>query len=346
MKKKLRVAIIGCGRILPMHAVPATVLEQSELVAVCDIRAERAKAAAEKYGCKAYTDYKDLLKKEKLDAVHVCIPHYLHPIVSEYALSCGVNVLSEKPMAIDYKSAEKCVRTAERFGLNYGVILQCRYNKSAQLVKRALLGGRLGKIISARSTLTWTRPDSYYAESDWKGTWDKEGGGVVIDQAIHSMDLVNWFIGDTPVKVDVSIANRGHEIVKVEDSAEGLITYRNGVRYGFYCMNNYGCDEPIEIRLLCEKGKAVLTYDDACISYDDGTNETVVEQGSDIVYEGGKDYWGFQHIKQISQFYNAVLGLEPLEISGREALKIQKLICAVYESGKSGRPVYLNEEKK
>ena len=111
-------------------------------------------------------------------------------------------------------------------------------------------------------------------------------------------------------------------------------------------MNNYGCDEPIEIRLLCEKGKAVLTYDDACISYDDGTNETVVEQGSDIVYEGGKDYWGFQHIKQISQFYNAVLGLEPLEISGREALKIQKLICAVYESGKSGRPVYLNEEKK
>lgn len=160
------------------------------------------------------------------------------------------------------------------------------------------------------------------------------------------MDLVNWFIGDTPVKVDVSIANRGHEIVKVEDSAEGLITYRNGVRYGFYCMNNYGCDEPIEIRLLYEKGKAVLTYDDACISYDDGTNETVVEQGSDIVYEGGKDYWGFQHIKQISQFYNAVLGLEPLEISGREALKIQKLICAVYESGKSGRPVYLNEEKK
>ncbi len=324
-----------------MHIVPATVLDESELLAVCDIRAERAEAAAKKYHVRAYTDYKEMLAKEKLDAVHVCIPHYLHPIVSSYAISHGVNVLSEKPMSIDYRSGLRCVELAERLNVLYGVILQCRYNKSAQLVKRALNDGRLGKILSARSTLTWTRPDSYYAESDWKGTWDKEGGGVIIDQAIHSMDLVNWFIQDTPVKVDVSIANRGHKLVDVEDSAEGLITYRNGVRYGFYCMNNYGCDEPIEIRLFCEKGKAVLTYDDAQITFNDGTQETVVESGSEIQYDGGKDYWGFQHIKQIRQFYRAVQGLEPLEISGREALKIQRLIGAMYESGKTGKPVFL-----
>lgn len=340
MQRKVRVGIIGCGRILPMHIVPATILEEAELAAVCDIKADRAQKAAKKYHVKAYTDYKEMLAKERLDAVHVCIPHYLHPIVSAYALSQGVNVLSEKPMSIDYESGLRCVELAERLDLQYGVILQCRYNKSSQLVKKALNDGRLGKIISARSTLTWTRPDSYYAESDWKGTWDKEGGGVIIDQAIHSMDLVNWFIQDDPVKVDISMANRGHKQVFVEDSAEGLITYRNGVRYGFYCMNNYGCDEPIEIRLYCEKGKAVLTYDDACIQYNDGTTETVVETGSDIEYEGGKDYWGFQHIKQIRQFYRSVLGLESLEISGREALKIQHLICAMYESGKTKKPVY------
>lgn len=342
MSKKLRVGIIGCGRILPMHIVPATVLEQAELIAVCDIKPDRAEKAAKKYNCKAYTDFKIMIQKENLDAVHVCIPHYLHPIVSEYAITHGVNVLCEKPMSIDLATGEKCVRLAEEYGVNYGIILQCRYNKSAQLVKSALESGKLGKIISARSTLTWTRPDSYYAESDWKGTWDMEGGGVIIDQAIHSMDLVNWFINDKPKKVDVSIGNRGHELVKVEDSAEGLVTYENGVRYGFYCMNNYGCDEPIEIRLYCEKGKVVLTYDDATITYNDGRSESVVERGSDIVYEGGKDYWGFQHIKQIKQFYNAVLGLEPLQISGKEALKIQRLICAMYESGKSGKPVYLD----
>ena len=94
-------------------------------------------------------------------------------------------------MDVDLQSAENAVKIAKEKGVLYGVIFQCRYNNSARLVKNAVESGKLGKIISARSTLTWTRPDSYYAESDWKGTWDKEGGGVVIDQAIHSIDLVN-----------------------------------------------------------------------------------------------------------------------------------------------------------
>lgn len=342
MEKRLKVGIIGCGRILPMHIVPATVLKQSELVCVCDIKKDRADAAAKKYNCKPYYDYMEMLSNEKLDAIHLCIPHYLHPIVAEYAFSKGVNVLTEKPMAIDYASAERCVTLAERYGVKYGVILQCRYNASSVLVKNALRSGKLGKIISARSVLTWTRPDSYYAESDWKGTWDKEGGGVIIDQAIHSIDLVNWFIDSEVESVSASIANRGHNLVKIEDSAEGLVTYKNGVRYGFYCMNNYGCDEPIEIKLLCERGKVTLSYDYAIIEYDDGARETAQTEQSDIVYEGGKDYWGFQHIKQIEQFYNSVLGKEELEISGKEALRTHKLVFAIYESGKKGETIYLD----
>lgn len=332
--KKLRVGIIGCGRIFVMHAVPASTLEESELVACCDVVAERAAAAAEKYGAKAYTDYREMLDREKLDAVHLCLPHYLHTAVAKYAFSRGVNVLSEKPMSIDYESAEDAVISAEKAGVLYGVIFQCRYNNSAQLVKRSLEAGKLGKIISARSTLTWKRDDEYYKESDWKGTWDKEGGGVVIDQAIHSIDLVNWMVNSEVKSVSCSMANRGHKIVKVEDSAEGLITYENGVRYGFYCMNNYGCDEPIEIRLLCEKGKVVFGYDDAYITYNDGSTEEAHQEENVTLYEGGKDYWGFQHVRQIRQFYRACLGLEPLDISGREALKTHKLICEIYKQGK------------
>lgn len=338
---KLRVAIVGCGRILPMHIVPATVLPQSQLVACCDVKKDRADDAAEKYGGKAFYDYKEMIEKVKPDVLHVCLPHYLHPIVSQYALSHGVNVLSEKPMSINYEDGEKCVKTAENSGKLYGVIFQCRYNNSSKLVKSVIESGKLGKIISARSTLTWTRPDEYYAQSDWKGTWDKEGGGVIIDQAIHSMDLVNWFIGSEPKTVSCSIANRGHKTVTVEDSAEGLITYKNGVRYGFYCMNNYGCDEPIEIRLYCENGKVVMDYDNALITYNDGTTEEAHLDKPDVEYAGGKDYWGFQHIRQINQFYNAVLGKEELQISGKEALKIQKLICTIYESGKSGKTIEL-----
>ena len=213
------------------------------------------------------------------------------------------------------------------------MIFQCRYNNAAKLVKEAVVSGRLGKILCARSVLTWTRPDSYYAESDWKGTWDKEGGGVVIDQAIHSIDLVNWIVESEVESVSCSMANRGHNIVKVEDSAEGLITYKNGVRYGFYCMNNYAVDEPIEIKLVCEKGKVKFDYDDAYIAYNDGNTEEAHQDENTHEYEGGKDYWGFQHIRQIEQFYKACLGLETLEISGEESLKTHKLIMEIYEKG-------------
>ncbi len=332
--KKLRVAVIGCGRISVMHLVPAAASEYAELVACCDVKPERAEKVAEKYKIKAYTDYREMLDKEKLDAVHICLPHYLHVPVSVYAFERGVNVLSEKPMAINYDDAVFAVEKAKEANKLYGVIFQCRYNNSARLVKNAVESGKLGKILSVSSVLTWSRPDEYYAESDWKGTWDKEGGGVVIDQAIHSIDLVNWIVNSDVSGVSCSMANRGHSLVKVEDSAEGLITYKNGVKYGFYCMNNYACDEPIQIKLCCEKGKAVFGYDDAVIEYYNGEKETASQEISDEVYEGGKDYWGFQHKKQIEQFYRACLNLEPLKMSGEEALKTHKLICDIYCAGK------------
>ncbi len=331
--RKLKAAVIGCGRISVMHLDALESIEEAEIIACCDVKKDRAEAAAKKYGAKAYDSYEEMLAKEQLDCVHICLPHYLHTKAAVCAFRHGVNVLSEKPMDIDLQSAENAVKIAKEEGVLYGVVSQCRYNNSAQLVKRAVQNGKLGKIFSARSVLTWTRPDSYYAESDWKGTWDKEGGGVVIDQAIHSIDLVNWIV-DSPVKrVSVSMANRGHEIVKVEDSAEGLITFENGVKYGFYCMNNYACDEPIEIRLYCEKAKVVFGYNDAYIDYFNGEHEEAHQSADVKTVEGGKDYWGFQHVRQIRQFYNACLGREPLEITGEEALKTHRLIMEIYSKG-------------
>ena len=333
--EKLRVGVIGCGRISVMHFVSIASIEEVELVACCDIKPDRAEEAAREYGIKAYTSYEEMLDTEKLDAVHLCLPHYLHSKVAIAAFERGVNVLTEKPMDVDYESAERAVKRAKELGVQFGVIFQCRYNNSAQLVKNAVKSGKLGKIISARSTLTWSRPDDYYSESDWKGTWDKEGGGVVIDQAIHSIDLVNWVVDSEIESVCCSMANRGHKQVDVEDSAEGLITYKNGVKYGFYCMNNYGCDEPIEIRLLCENGKVVFGYDDAYINYFDGTKEEAHPDPARISYGGGKDYWGVHHVKQIRQYYNALLGKEELEISGEKALKTHELIMNIYNIGKN-----------
>lgn len=338
---KIKVAIIGCGNIFTMHATPVSVMKELSLVGVCDIKRERAERAAEKFGSAAFTDYREMIEKVRPDAVHVCTPHNLHPVITEYALNHGVHVLSEKPMSINLEDAIANVKLAENKKLKYGVIFQCRYNDASVFVKRALDSGRLGRIISARSVLTWCKPDSYYSLSDWKGTWAKEGGGVIIDQAIHSIDLVNWFIGSSPAKVYASFANRGHKIMEVEDSAEGLITYENGVKYGFWAMNNYGCDEPIEIRLFCEKGKVELTYNDAYIRYSDGEECHVRQTEDTLVYEGGKDYWGFQHIKQIRNFYDSIIYDSEPEISGAEALKIQKIICSIYESGRTGKTILM-----
>lgn len=331
--KKLRVGIIGCGRVSVKHLIPLKEIEEVELAACCDIKREIAEQTAEQFGLTAYESYEEMFDKERIDCVHLCLPHYLHTRVAVDAFKRGINVLCEKPMDIDYESAAHAVEVAKEYGVLYGVIFQCRYNNSAQLVKRAVESGKLGKIISARSVLTWIRSDDYYAQSDWKGTWDKEGGGVVIDQAIHSIDLVNWIVNSDIAEVSCSMANRGHHIIKVEDTAEGLITYKNGVRYGFYCMNNYGCNEPIEIRLYCENGKAVFGYNDAYIEYNDGTHEEAHQEANLNQSNVGKDYWGFQHTRQIKQFYNACLGKERLEISGEEALKTHKLIMDIYDKG-------------
>lgn len=328
-----RVGIVGCGRISVMHLVSLANIDGVKLVACCDIKKDRADSVAEKYGVKAYYSYEQMIEEQNLDAIHICLPHYLHCKVACYAFSKGINVITEKPMDVDFESAKAAVDMAKAKGVLFGVISQCRYNNSARLVKNAVTSGKLGKIITAVSTLTWSRSDDYYMESDWKGTWDKEGGGVVIDQAIHSIDLVNWIIDSEIESVNCSMSNRGHSIVKVEDTAEGLITYKNGARYAFYCMNNYGCDEPIEIKLLCEKGKVVFGYDDAYIYYNDGTTEEAHQDVNTVTYEGGKDYWGFQHVRQLNQFYNALKGREPLEISGEEGLKTHKLIMEIYKKG-------------
>ncbi len=331
--EKLRVGIIGCGRISNMHLVSAAKLDTADLVACCDVVKEKAEQKAKEFGIRAYTDYIEMIKEEKLDAVHLCLPHYLHSKVAIECFKLGAHVLTEKPMDVDIESAVLAVSEAKRLNKQYGVIFQCRYNNAARLVKKAVEEGKLGRIISARSTLSWSRPDSYYSESDWKGTWDKEGGGVIIDQAIHSIDLVNWIVNSEVKSVSVSMANRFHRSVSVEDSAEGLVVYENGTRYGFWCMNNYGCDEPIEIKLLCERGKVTFGYTDAIIKYSDGTTEEAHEDTSTNLSYEGKSYWGVWHINQIKQFYEACLKNLPLEISGEEALKTHKLIMQIYEQG-------------
>ena len=153
--KRIRAAVIGCGNISVMHLDSLQALDEAELVAVCDVKEDRALAAAKKYNTTAYTDYHEMFEKEKLDMVCLCLPHYLHTIVAREAFQAGIHVLSEKPMSIHYEDAVETVELAEKCGVQYGVIFQCRYNTPSVLVKKRIEDGRLGKVKCARSVLTW-----------------------------------------------------------------------------------------------------------------------------------------------------------------------------------------------
>ena len=167
--EKLKCAVIGLGRISVMHLNAIMRSLDAELVAVCDIDEEKLNTAVQKYGVNGYLDYEEMLNNEKLDVVHICLPHYLHVPVSLAAFKRGVNVLCEKPMSISYADAVTAVEAAEKANLRYGIIFQCRFNDSSVLVKNAVTSGKLGKILSASSFLTWSRSDDYYSHSDWKG---------------------------------------------------------------------------------------------------------------------------------------------------------------------------------
>ena len=341
MAKKFKVGIIGCGNIFPMHAVPVRNNEYTEIVAVCDNKEDRAKKAAQMFDCNDYVDYKEMIDKADIDVVHICTPHYLHAPMAIYAANAKKHILTEKPMSIALEDAEAMIAAAKKNDVTLGVIFQNRYNPGSVLIKEMLTSGTLGKVLSGKALVTWNRSDEYYSHSDWKGTWDKEGGGVVIDQSIHTLDLMRWFVDSEIDYVDANIGNRAHEIIEVEDVAEGVIKHKNGVVTGFFTINYYTYDAPVEIELHCENGIAKMVGDQGTVRLNDGRTFTA-ENNPNEKFEygdGAKGYWGVSHIKQVNHFYDALAKGSKPYIDGEEAFETQKMICAIYESGKTHKRV-------
>lgn len=294
----IRVGIVGCGGIFEMHAVSLKLLNNVRIVAVCDVIECKAQQKAEKYDCHYYIDYHEMIDKEKLDYVHICTPHYLHSIIAKYALLHNTNVVSEKPMAIKVKDAMEVSQIAIENNLNYEVIFQNRYNPGSVLVKEQLENGSLGEIISARIIVTWDRGMDYYQLSDWKGSLEKEGGGVIIDQAIHSLDLIRWLINKEISYVDAHISNRLHPGIEVEDSADGVLFFED-VPVVFCAVNYCTYDYPVEISLHCENGFAYINGDIGHIDYNNGICLSARIQEKDFIDFGeeAKSYWGTSHYR-------------------------------------------------
>ncbi len=339
--KKFRVAIIGCGKIFPMHAVSLVHQKNVELVAVCDIKEELAHKTAKEYNCSWYVDYKKMIDEQSLDSIHLCTPHYLHPEMALYAMEHDVHVLTEKPMAISLDDAQAMLACSKRTGKELMVSFQNRFNPGTVLIRKTMQEGELGKTLCARVVVTWNRSDEYYSKSDWKGTWDKEGGGVIIDQAIHSLDLLNHLIGSPLGYVDASWHNRSHDIIQVDDCAEGLIVYRNGVKACFFVVNYYGYDAPVELEIVCENGIARLVGEKGTITFNDGRVLQADRNPLEFFEFGSvKQYWGVGHMTEINHFYQSLEKRSPIKNSAEDTMETQKLVWGIYESGRTGKPVF------
>ncbi|NMA62108.1 MAG: Gfo/Idh/MocA family oxidoreductase [Firmicutes bacterium] len=326
---QLKVAVIGCGNVSVVHLPPIVESEVAKLIAVCDTKQDRAKTTGEKYNVPWYTNYQDVLDL-KPDAIHICTPHNTHAEITIAAAKRGIHVLTEKPMAVSLADADAMIAAAEEHNVKLGVIFQNRYNASSQATKEVVQSGQLGKILGCRMFVTWNRSDEYYSHSDWKGTWDQEGGGVLIDQAIHTIDLMQWVMGEIDY-LEGSIDNRNHELIDVEDVAEATIFFKNGAIGSLYACNYYSYDAHVFLEIHGENGIIRVEKDDALIKIKGQEDRLVTPD--ELPATLGKSYWGVNHKTQIDQFYDAILNDKEVEIDGHAGRKALEVVRAIYYSG-------------
>jgi len=270
--------------------------------------------------------------------LHICLPHHLHAPVSVAALKKGIHVVCEKPMATTVADAQAMIAAAHSSGSKLEIIFQNRYNPATAAIKEALDSGELGPVQGGWLRVTWHRSEDYYTSNDWRGRWATEGGGALINQAIHTFDLMNYFLG-SPTSVSASVANRAHPSIEVDDVAEGLIAYGD-VDVSFYVNTFHPYNAPVALEIVCENGTAAISGKTATITYKDGRKAASIVS-DDTANAYAKDYWGYSHVKQFAAFYDSLAGKPARVVCGAEGLRTQRLINGIYDSSKLGRPVNL-----
>ena len=339
MGRYLRAGLIGLGSISKVHIDALTSLETARIAAVCDIDEDKLKDVSGRTGAKAYTDWRELINDPDVEIVHVLTPHYLHAPMSIEALKAGKHVLSEKPVASEISDALQMIKAADASDRSLSVIFQNRYNASTVELKRIIDSGEAGKLLGARASVCWHRTAEYYAQGSWRGKWATEGGGALINQSIHTLDLLSYLGG--PIKrVKGSITTDLLEgAIEVEDNAHAVFEYESGAVGVIHATNNYAVSAPILLEMSFENGTWQLLAE-KLFKLNDGVPE-LVTKGESAEHLGVKSYWGASHKEEIRRVYDAILGGRRFEIDARSAFPALNLVKGIYESSASGKWVEL-----
>jgi predicted dehydrogenase len=357
--RKIRFGIVGCGAIGPTHAGAISQMADAELVAVADLIPARAKAVAEKFAVeKIYADQTELFADRNVDVVCLCTPSGMHADGAVLALQAGKHVVVEKPMDITTAACDRMIAAQRQTGKLLTVISQHRFDAASMQVKDLIQSGKLGKILLATADVKWWRTQKYYDEGDWRGTFALDGGGAVMNQGIHTIDLLQWLAGDV-ASVYAQTRTAAHERIEVEDVAVAALTFKNGA-IGTYIASTAVFDGmPVRIDIVGTEGTAIIEGD--CLkqiklktgenytSESPATHAMSVARGGTAsvtataanrpVAEKEGAVWGDAHRAQLEDFVRALrTGGKPL-IDGPAGRAAVKIIQSMYESARSGKAV-------
>lgn len=325
-----RAAVIGLGDISAIHLAAIAGNPEIELCAVCDIDPAAKERAPQ--GVPFYTDYEVMAQEVKPDCVHVCLPHYLHYPVSKYFAEHGINVFCEKPVALNTAQAKEFVALeAAHPQLHIGICLQNRLNESVEMLKDIIDSGEYGKVVGTKGVVLWARPKEYYDCKPWRGKWETAGGGCMINQSVHTLDLL-YFLGGKIDNLRASVAQILGYGIEVEDTVAANLFYENGARGIFVATTANYQNESVQISVRLEKAEFAIIDNVLYRMNADGTREKLVE---DARLPGTKFYYGASHAKLIARFYKALEEGTDNYIHVRDAEMSIRLIDAIQKAGKT-----------
>jgi len=347
MSRTYNFGIIGTGMIANFHAQAIGELPNARLVACMDCVEHVGRQFAERHGCRAYSDLDKFLSDKDLDVVTICTPSGSHLEPTLAAAQAGKHVICEKPLEVTLERIDQMIEAHERAGTKLGGIFNSRYEPVNQLLKQTVQSGRLGRITYGAGYVPWWRPQSYYDQGAWRGTWKLDGGGALMNQSTHTVDLVQWLMG--PVKrVSAFTALLGHERLEVEDTAMAAVEFASGAMGVFVASTAMFPGLPARVEIAGTKGTVITESTSLKVfqfQQEDPKDKEILDKfGGHGVAAGASDPKAISadnHRRNFEAFLKALdEGAEP-ELNGREARKAVEIVLAIYESARTGRIVEL-----
>ena len=341
MKNKIKIAVVGCGRISAKHFDAISKYpDYIELVALCDIDQNISDQYSSKFEVEGYTSMSKMLDSVAIDIVTICTPSGIHPDQAILAANSGVHVITEKPMATRWSDGLRMVRACDNAGVHLFVVKQNRNNSTLKLLKRAVSEKRFGKIYMVNLNVFWTRPQEYYDSAKWRGTWELDGGAFM-NQASHYVDLIDWLIG--PVDSVQSMTSTQARDIEVEDTGVMNIRWRSGTLGSMnVTMLTYPKNYEGSITIIGEKGTVkiggVAVNEIKHWEFDDKRDYD--DQIQNASYKTTSVY-GFGHELYYKNVIDVLIGKKAPDADGREGLRSLEVLIAAYLSARDGRTVSL-----